>query len=90
MTLELPHHRKLRLQAILDEIPRSQKRISVKRWQQILGELRSMSIALPGSHGLFSLMQEALRHQTNNRLRLSRGVHAVLDDFRWLVTDLSG
>ena len=90
MTLELPHHRKLRLQAILDEIPRSQKRISVKRWQQILGELRSMSIALPGSRGLFSLMQEALRHQTNNRLRLSRGVHAVLDDFRWLVADLSG
>ena len=49
-----------------------------------------MSIALPGSQGLFSLMQEALRHQTNNRLRLSRGVHAVLDDFRWHVTDLSG
>ena len=90
MTLELPHHRKVRLLAILDEVPPTQKRISVKRWQQILGELRSMSIALPGSRGLFSLMQEALRHQTKNRIRLSKGVHAALDDFRWLAADLAG
>ena len=89
MTLELPHHRKVRFLAILDEIPRSQKRVSVKKWQQVLGELRSMSIALPGSRGLFSLMQEALQHQTKNRIRLSRGVHAALDDFRWLAADLS-
>ena len=89
MTLELPHHRKLRLHTILDEIPRSQKRISVKKWQQVLGELRSMSIALPGSRGLFSLMQEALRHQADSRLRLTKEVHAALDDFRWLAKDLT-
>jgi hypothetical protein len=39
MTLELPQHRKARLLAILDKIPQSQQRTSVKRWQQILGEL---------------------------------------------------
>jgi hypothetical protein len=89
MTLELPHHRKTRLLEILDEIPKSQRRVSVKKWQQTLGELRSMSIALPGSRGLFSLMQEALRHQTKNRIRLSSEVHAALDDFRWLAHDLS-
>jgi hypothetical protein len=48
-----------------------------------------MSIALPGSRGLFSLMQEALRHQTKKRIRLSREVHAALDDFRWLAQDIS-
>jgi hypothetical protein len=60
MTLELPPHRKERLLAILGEIPSTQTRISVEKWQQILGEFRSMAIAVPGSRGLFSLLQEAL------------------------------
>jgi hypothetical protein len=89
LTLELPQHSKDRLQAILEEVPRSQKRISVKKWQQIVGEFRSMAIAIPGSRGLFSLLQEALRHQTEGRIRLSRGVHDTLDDLRWLAHDLS-
>jgi hypothetical protein len=48
-----------------------------------------MSIALPGSQGLFSLMQEALCHQTESRIRLSSEVHAALDDFRWIARDLT-
>jgi hypothetical protein len=80
MTLELPAHRKRRLLDILTEIPLTQRRISVKRWQQILGEIRSMAIALPGSNGLFSLLQEALRHQSNGRIRLSQGVQDTLED----------
>jgi hypothetical protein len=66
MKKELPHHRKDRLQAILDKIPHHQKRVLVKRWQQVLGELRSMSVAIHSSMGLFSLMQEALQHQSKN------------------------
>jgi hypothetical protein len=49
MTLELPVYRKLRLLTILDDIPSTQKRVSVQKWQQVLGEFRSMSIAIPGS-----------------------------------------
>jgi hypothetical protein len=89
MTLELPAHRKARLQELLAEIPRTQKRLSVRKWQQIIGELRSMSIAIPGSRGMFSLLQEALRHQSDKRIRLSRGVHDCLDDLRWLTADLA-
>jgi hypothetical protein len=89
MTLELPIHRQERLQAILAGVPTTQKRISVKKWQQILGEFRSMAIAIPGSRGLFSLLQEALCHQSEGRIRLSRAVHDTLDDFRWLATDLA-
>jgi hypothetical protein len=89
LTLELPQHRKDRLRLLLDDIPASQKRASVKKWQQILGEFRSMSIALPGSRGLFSLLQEALRHQSQGRIRLSQGVHDTLADLRWLANDLS-
>jgi hypothetical protein len=89
LTLELPQHRKDRLQAILNELPRSQKRTSVKKWQQIVGEFRSMAIAISGSRGLFSLLQEALRHPSAGRIRLSRGVHDTLDDLRWLANDLA-
>jgi hypothetical protein len=89
MTVELPAHRAERLQEILDSIPHNQKRTSVKKWHKVLGELRSMSLAIPGSRGLFSLLQEALRHQANKRIRLTRGVHDCLDDFRWLLKNLS-
>jgi hypothetical protein len=37
LNLELPQQLKDRLQSILDEIPRSQKRISTKKWQQVVG-----------------------------------------------------
>jgi hypothetical protein len=33
--------------------------------------------------------QAALRHQTDNRVRLSLFVHALLDDFRWLAQDFT-
>jgi hypothetical protein len=90
MTIELPPHRVERLSEILASMPRSQKRVSVKKWQQVIGELRSMSIAIPGSRGLFSLLHEALRHQEPGaRIRLSRGVHDCLDDFRWTSNDLA-
>jgi hypothetical protein len=90
MTIELPQHRQERLAEILASIPKTQKRVSVKSWQQVIGELRSMSIAIPGSRGLFSLLQEALRHQEPGaRIRLSQGVHDCLDDFRWIAHDLA-
>jgi hypothetical protein len=47
MTIQLPQHRIDRLWEILHSIPQHQKRTSVKKWHQVLGELRSMSIALP-------------------------------------------
>jgi hypothetical protein len=89
MTLEMPAHRQERLHEILHSIPPTQKRMSVKAWHKILGELRSMSLALPGSRGLFSQLQEALVHQKQKRLRLSRGVHDALDDFRWLAANIA-
>ena len=50
-----------------------------------------MSIAIPGSAGLFSVLQEAFRHEESNRprLRLTKTLHGFLDDFRWLARDLA-
>jgi hypothetical protein len=57
-----------------------------------LGELRSITLGLPGVQGLFSTLQEHLCHNDiKSRLRLiaSTSVHDFLDDFRCLTATLS-
>ena len=88
-TLELPPHRRERLFELLAEIPSTQRRVSLKKWHKLLGELRSMTLALPGARGLFSHIQAAFRAiDPKGRIRVSRHVHATLDDFRWLAHNL--
>ena len=87
-TIALPPHRQARLREILDSITPQQRRIGVTKWHQVLGELRSMSIALPGSRGLFSFLQEALRQCKGTRVSITKQVHQALDDFRWIVGNL--
>ena len=89
MTIALPPHSEARLGEILSEIPKTQKRISVKKWHKVLGELRSMPLALPGSHHLFSHMQEALTSKIGAQINLKKGVHQALDDLRWLLRDVA-
>eukprot|EP00804_Cyclotella_cryptica_P008354 CCRYP_018334-RA/>CCRYP_018334-RA protein AED:0.31 eAED:0.31 QI:0/0/0/1/0/0/2/0/417 len=84
MTIQLPDHRVARLLEILDSIPPTQKRTSVKKWHKVLGELRSMSLALPGSRNIFSSMQPALSNMSGTRVKLNKGVHHALEDFRWM------
>jgi hypothetical protein len=70
MTIELPTHQLLCLWEILDSISPSQKRTSKHKWQQVLGELCSMSIAIPGLKGMFSLLQHAITQVHGNRVWL--------------------
>ena len=53
-TITLPLHRFDRLCEILDSIAPDQRTIATKDWHKVLGELCSMSIALPGLVDLFS------------------------------------
>ena len=50
-----------------------------------------MSIILPGLVGLFSLLQEAFRHEdpTRPRLNLSKALRGFLEDFCWLAKDVA-
>ena len=89
MTIHLPPHRVERLAEILASIPVTQRRCSVQKWYKVLGELRSMSLALPGSRNIFSHMQSALSLKTGNRVALDKGVHAALDDFRFILKDIA-
>jgi hypothetical protein len=90
LTLELPSHRIGRLLELLDSMVSSQRRVSTKKWQKLLGELRSMVLAVPGAQGLFSVLQLVLkvRLEEGTRLHLTDSVHAVLRDFRTLAADL--
>jgi hypothetical protein len=82
MTISLTPRRSARLTALLADIPPHQRRMSITKWHRILGELRSMSIALPGSRGLFSLLQDAFRTDAGpSRIRLSPNLHQILADF---------
>ena len=87
-TIELPENRAIRLATLLD-IPRHQHRTSVRKWQSLIGELRSMALALPGSRGLFSQLQSVLTSTMHQRLLLTPAVHDQLDDLRWLANDIS-
>jgi len=88
MTIQLPPHRVERLAEILSSIPVTQKRTSVRKWHKVLGELRSMSLALPGARHLFSHMQHAMSSKLKGRVNLNKGVHHALDDFRWMLADI--
>ena len=81
-TISLPKHRQERLTSLLDRVVK-RKRVSVHEWQCLLGELRSMSLALPGANGCFSLLQHALG-TGKNRIKITSAVRDQLEDFKWL------
>jgi hypothetical protein len=87
-TITLPPHRLVRVRDILDSISPTQHRVALSKWQQVLGELRSMALATPATICLFSVLQEALKSSDGSRVRLNQHTHAFLQDFRWLVEDV--
>jgi len=88
-TLQLPLHKAERLSQLLSTfLPL--KRTSRRRWQQLLGELRHMAIAIPGAKYLFSILQHVLVDQpTSSRLRLKPNVTASLQDWQLLAQNLA-
>ena len=71
-----------RLGETLAGLPPTQKRTSLKKWHKVLGELRSMSLAMPGACHLFSHMQRALALKLGGWVTLTHDVHRALDDFK--------
>ena len=86
-TISLPLHRQERLLTILGTITK-RKRASVQEWHKLLGELRSMSIAIPGSRGCFSFLQHALRPGAK-RITITPTIRDQLLDFLYLAKDVT-
>jgi hypothetical protein len=72
-TIELPPHRKETLALIFEELV-SARRVNSKKWASYLGKLRFVSVAIPGSAGLFSALQWAQNKAKGNRIRVNRFV----------------
>jgi hypothetical protein len=88
-TIELPPNRADKLHSILTTLIR-RKRVSLRHWQQYLGELRSMILAIPGGRGLFSTLYTGLTQNTrDHRVRIRKPMHDALSDLHHLAQDLS-
>jgi hypothetical protein len=86
-TMELPAHRKLLLASIFQDL-QGRKRISRKTWERCLGQLRFVSVAIPGSAGLFSALQLALNRAKGNRVRINQSLRHHIDTFALLAASL--
>ena len=64
------------------------KRVSNKHWQQMLGKLQFVSTAIPGSAGLFSVLQLVHIKAKGNRVRVNRLVREHLQEFARLASGL--
>jgi hypothetical protein len=87
-TISLPPHRAQRLLAIFNDLC-DRTRVSVKKWQQILGELPSMLLAIPGGRGLFSTLQHGLKYSDRHRVRISPSIRSHLDNFELLAHSIA-
>jgi hypothetical protein len=82
-TIALPPHRVERLLQIFDSL-RGKKRVSLNNWHRVVGELRSMVLAIPGGRGLFNALQYTLVRSEKHRVRITKDVRDALEDFELL------
>jgi hypothetical protein len=87
-TIALHHHHVAHHWALL-QFPLWSKSRVINKWHTVLGELRSVTLGLPGAAGLFSTLQEALRHPQQCHIHITPAVHNFLDEFRALTSTLS-
>jgi hypothetical protein len=86
-TIDLHPHRLERIHALFD-LFHGRRRLTTKQLYQLLGELRSVTLAIPGSMGMFSHLQKAFRLDTKNRVKLTEAAHDLLADFEFLTRSL--
>ena len=87
-TLSLPDHRCQRTIDLLHEFL-SRKRCTLRQWQKLLGELRFVSPGVPGSRGLFAILQLPLQRQNTHRVRITKHLHSHLLCYLRLVQGLA-
>jgi hypothetical protein len=80
MELSLLKHRQDRLSELLSYFS-SKRYVSTRKWRQLLGELRSMALAIHSAKYLFSVLQHGLLPTDRRRVRLSSLIHQALHDW---------
>jgi hypothetical protein len=80
-----PHHREKARTTLAEAL--SQKRVSLTKWQSLIGQLRSLTDGLPGSEGKFSLLQHDLTKQAQGGVRIDGPVRQQLHTFEDLLNE---
>jgi len=86
-TLELPQRQKDRLFEILASFSSTRRRAAASKWNSFIGELRSMSPAVPGLTGCFLVLQTVTK--PTGRIRITTAAHDQIDDIRWLAKEVT-
>jgi hypothetical protein len=87
MVVTLPPHRADKLSSRLTTV--LQKKYSSKRqWQQLLGELRSIALALHSAKYLFSILQHQLVTATSRRFRIKTLTRQTLHEWARLIHNI--
>ncbi len=87
MNITLPSHRQDRLTTLLTTFLQ-QKYTTKRKWQQLLGEHRSMSLAPHSTKYLFSILQYPLRQCSTRRFRIPLLAHTTLRNWMDLLQAL--
>ena len=86
-TIELPDFRRQQLVEIFADL-QGKRRVSNRDWHKVLGKLRFVSLAIPGSAGLFCILQLARNRAKGNRICITRHLRQHLSDFARLCASL--
>ena len=87
--LRLPPRRKEKVVTSLAAIPRKAHSKSLSKWRKLLGILRSITLAVAGSMGIFTLVQHAHKRSTWRHVQLTSEVHYELEAWCELVRSLA-
>jgi hypothetical protein len=86
LTIQLPAHRQERLSSLLQQFI-CKRHTTRRQWQKLLGELRSMTLAMHSSQHLFSALQHQL-HSKGHRFRISQLSKLALADWQIMAQQL--
>ena len=86
-TIELPDFRRQQLVEIFADL-QGKRCVSNRDWHKVLGKLRFVSLTIPGSAGLFCVLQLAQNRAKGNPIRITRHLRQHLSDFARLCASL--
>jgi hypothetical protein len=87
MEIQLPQHRVERLAELIQYFT-SRIHTTRTKWQKLLGELRSMALAIHSAKYLFSALQYPLVHSSKRRFRIPAIAKSALHDWKVLLHSL--
>ena len=85
----IPPIRQENVAAALEDIPRKAFTTSLRKWCKLLGLLHSITLAVAGLRGMFTLVQHALKIEAGRQVQITTDVHDELEAWHELFHSLA-